>query len=60
MAADFDPDQFDDDYRDPMRQLIEAKARERTGPKRPEPKREEAVDLMTARRKRGNTDKRSA
>jgi DNA end-binding protein Ku len=48
MAGDFDPDQFDDDYRDAMRQLIEAKAEGAELPKRPEPKREEAVDLMTA------------
>jgi DNA end-binding protein Ku len=48
MAGDFDPDQFDDDYRDAMRQLIEAKAEGAELPERPEPKREEVVDLMTA------------
>jgi DNA end-binding protein Ku len=48
MAGDFDPDQFDDDYRDAMRRLIKAKAEGAELPKRPEPKREEVVDLMTA------------
>jgi DNA end-binding protein Ku len=42
------PDQFDDDYRDAMRRLIEAKAEGAESAERPEPKREEAVDLMTA------------
>ena len=48
MTGDFDPDQFDDDYRDAMRQLIEAKAEGAELPQRPEPKRDEVVDLMTA------------
>lgn len=48
MAGDFDPNQFDDDYWDAMRQLIKAKAESAELPERPKPKQEEVVDLMTA------------
>jgi DNA end-binding protein Ku len=69
MAGDFDPDQFDDGYRDAMRRLIDAKAEGAELPERPEPKREEVLDLMTALQQsveaakssgRGGASKRSA
>ncbi|AUS77754.1 Ku protein [Actinoalloteichus sp. AHMU CJ021] len=49
MAGDFEPDQFSDDYREALGELISAKAEGAEIPERPEPEREgEVIDLMTA------------
>ena len=48
LHAPFDPDDFSDDYRERVQQLIEAKARGETPEIEPEPPRDQDVDLMGA------------
>ncbi|GGM78905.1 non-homologous end joining protein Ku [Longimycelium tulufanense] len=49
MAGDFDPEEFSDDYREAMAELIEAKAEGAELPERAEPEPAgEVIDLMTA------------